>query len=93
MKTFRQLLISSLPGSTGRIDCTETARETPGDTGSCPDGVATRFADFTTRPARDVLRAGRYNRVRVQSTLGEMRRSTLWLVASAGAPLARPRLG
>ena len=40
MKAFRQLLISSLPGSTGRVDCTETARET----------LATPVAALTVSP-------------------------------------------
>ena len=50
MKTFRQLLISSLPGSTDRVDCTETARET----------LATPVAALTVLPrgSRTVLDAG-----------------------------------
>jgi hypothetical protein len=51
MKTFRQLLISSLPGSTGVVDCTESARET----------LATPVAALTVSPqgSRILLHARR----------------------------------
>jgi hypothetical protein len=74
MKTFRQLLLSPLPGSAGRVDCTETARETLA-TPVAALTVSPRGSRFNTCPASGVLRAGRYNRVRVQPTLWEMRRS------------------